>query len=154
MESNSRQQFGRRVAALRRLRLLSQDRVAKLAGVSQKTVSAIELYGRGDPRFEFTLESADKIAKALGYEVWQLLLPIPDDLDTVEPDASGFRRLITALDRLIVNYAKAPLDTRQYIDGIAERDARYLNESRIHPSLSKPLAAAPLKPPRTPRRSR
>jgi transcriptional regulator with XRE-family HTH domain len=95
---------------------MSQAQVAKAAHVSQKTVSAIELYGRGDFRIEYTMESAEGVARALGYEVWQLLLPVPDTLalDRAEPDGAGFRRMIVALECLILNYVKATTDGQRY----------------------------------------
>lgn len=143
MNTDSRRLFGRRVASLRQLRLMSQDKLAKLAGVSQKTVSNIERYGHGDPQVEFTLQSAESVAKVLGYEVWQLLLPIQDSLELPEPDVAGFRRMVTSLDRLISRYAQATAEGQRYIDSIAEREARYVVDDEIDPNLpSSGLSAA------------
>ncbi len=119
---------------------MSQEQLGKRAGVSQKTVSAIERYGHGDPQVEFTMESAECVATALGYEVWQLLLPVDDSLDLPEPDVAGFRRMITQLDRLIRNYSRASLEGQRYIDSIAERETRYASEaeSEDRREISKP----------------
>ncbi|WP_106392535.1 helix-turn-helix domain-containing protein [Enhygromyxa salina] len=77
--------FGKRLRELREGQQLSQERIAKLAGLSADTISRIEL-GRISP----TLDTMVKIGRALGLPVLGL---IRDDFDRPDELAALIREL-------------------------------------------------------------
>ena len=64
-------QIGKNLKKLRRKKGLSQDRLSKLADISYNTVIKLESGGITNP----TIETLQKIAKALGVSVDDLLKP-------------------------------------------------------------------------------
>ncbi len=64
-------QIGKNLKKLRKKKGLSQDRLSKLADISYNTVIKLESGGITNP----TIETLQKIAKALGVSVDDLLRP-------------------------------------------------------------------------------
>jgi len=67
---STRALFGRNVRTLRRLREMSQEDLAELAGIYRSHVTLIE---RGE--INFTVDTMEAIAHAMGLEVMDLLDP-------------------------------------------------------------------------------
>jgi transcriptional regulator with XRE-family HTH domain len=70
LKLTTRELFGRNVRTLRRLRDMSQEVLADLAGIYRSHVTLIE---RGE--INFTVDVMEKIAHAMGLEVRDLLDP-------------------------------------------------------------------------------
>lgn len=88
----------------------NQVQLAKRSGVNQKTISNI-LNGRNTP----TLDILDQIAAAFGLNVWHLILPdLPADL------VNG-----GTIERLFENFIASGEKGREYINHVAEREAKY-----------------------------
>ena len=71
MEDTTIQQLLGRLKALRAARGLTQEQFAEESGISYKYYQAVEAGRKRDLR----LSTLDRLAKAHGLEVWQLLLP-------------------------------------------------------------------------------
>jgi transcriptional regulator with XRE-family HTH domain len=67
---NAKQVFSRNVGLVRRLRNLSQERLAEIAELHRTYVGQIE---RGD--VTPTLDAAERVAHALNLELWEVLHP-------------------------------------------------------------------------------
>jgi transcriptional regulator with XRE-family HTH domain len=67
---NAKQVFSRNVGLVRRLRNLSQERLAEIAELHRTYVGQIE---RGD--VTPTLDAAERLAHALNLELWEVLHP-------------------------------------------------------------------------------
>lgn len=89
---------------------LSEERLAKKAGVAQKTINKML-----NQTSEATLGTVEKIAAAFGATSWQLIMPdLPLEL------------LSSAkLERLYDHYIKSSREGRDYIDHVAERESQY-----------------------------
>lgn len=119
MTPTARELLARRLKALRLQRGWSQRDLMQASGVSQKTISNIEQAGKLDSNFTF--ESAEQLAQAFDYQVWQLLIPYGIDLGVDE-----FKQWVTGADRLLKNYAEASQEGRQFIERTAERESQYV----------------------------
>lgn len=67
---NAKQVFSRNVGLVRRLRNISQERLAEIAKLHRTYVGQIE---RGD--VTPTLDAAERVAHALNLELWEVLHP-------------------------------------------------------------------------------
>jgi transcriptional regulator with XRE-family HTH domain len=67
---NAKQVFSRNVGLVRRLRNLSQERLAEVAELHRTYIGQIE---RGD--VTPTLDAAERVAHALNLELWEVLHP-------------------------------------------------------------------------------
>lgn len=67
---NAKQVFSRNVGLVRRLRNLSQEKLAEIAELHRTYVGQIE---RGD--VTPTLDAAERVAHALNLELWEVLHP-------------------------------------------------------------------------------
>ncbi|WP_082507357.1 helix-turn-helix domain-containing protein [Duganella sp. Root336D2] len=67
---NAKQVFSRNVGLVRRLRNLSQEKLAEIADLHRTYVGQIE---RGD--VTPTLDAAERVAQALNLELWEVLHP-------------------------------------------------------------------------------
>lgn len=124
---NSRLLFASRLRPLRKLRAISQGRLARQLGFAQSTISEIENFQESG--VEFSLEKAELISRALGYELWQMLLPVDYRLDIDDPEGFGvsdFRRAISRLSALINCYSELSEEDQQRVNTYT-RDL--LNES-------------------------
>ena len=88
----------------------SNRKLGELSGISDRYIGMIR---NGDNKA--TVDVADALAKPFGLTGWQLIIPGLD----IEAAANG------RIDKLVRNYQKAPPASRDYIDGIAARDAKY-----------------------------
>ena len=93
MESMTRV-FGRRVKAYRRRRGLTQDELARIAGIDNKYVGSIER-GEKAPSFEV----AERLARALKVEYHQLFLPDHLALGQMEQTLKAMAGDLDAIDR-------------------------------------------------------
>ena len=66
----AKESFSRNIGLARRLKKLSQEKVAEMADLHRTYVGQIE---RGD--VTPTLDAAERIAHALGIELWEVLRP-------------------------------------------------------------------------------
>jgi transcriptional regulator with XRE-family HTH domain len=89
---------------------ISKEELAKRSGVSERMVAYILAKDRTP-----TIETTAQLAQAFGLHSWELLLP---DLAT-NLEAAG------KLDRLIKNYSASSDKGREYIDRVAEKEAKY-----------------------------
>jgi len=91
----------------------SQEKFSKDIGVSQKTVSNI-LHAIENKR-NIRLDTIESVAKGLGIETWQLLVPeMPIDLI-----------LNHRLTKLITSFKNADEDGRDFITRVAEKESEY-----------------------------
>lgn len=87
--------------------------LAKKSGVTDRMIGYILAKERNP-----SVEIADQLAKPFGLNGWHLLIPgLP-----VELAKSG------KLDKLIANYSHSSDSGREYIDSVAEREAKYENK--------------------------
>ncbi|MBH1745227.1 helix-turn-helix transcriptional regulator [Stenotrophomonas maltophilia] len=92
----------------------TQAKVAKRAGLAQRSVGNVVTYGTTHETSP-TLRTVDGIADAYGVPVWMLLLDqVP--LEVLQSPELG---------RLIDNYVKAPASARANIDRVADAEVRY-----------------------------
>ncbi|PJL25917.1 hypothetical protein B9Y64_15445 [Stenotrophomonas maltophilia] len=92
----------------------TQAKVAKRAGLAQRSVGNVVTYGTTHETSP-TLRTVDGIADAYGVPVWMLLLDqVP--LEVLQSPE---------LARLIDNYIKAPASARANIDRVADAEVRY-----------------------------
>lgn len=70
LTQNAKHVFSRNVGLVRRLRNLSQERLAEIAELHRTYVGQIE---RGD--VTPTLDAAERVAHALNLELWEVLHP-------------------------------------------------------------------------------
>lgn len=93
---------------------LSQQKLAKRAGLAQRTVSDLLSYGRTSSKSP-TLSTIEKIAASFDVPTWLIQVPhLPDDL------LRSHR-----LSRLVENYVEAPERGRENVDRIAESEMHY-----------------------------
>jgi transcriptional regulator with XRE-family HTH domain len=108
----------------------TQEKLARQAGVNQKTISNIVSTDKFD--ISPTLESIDRIAFVFGLPVWHLCLPdLPLD-----------QLVSTRIERLVRDYLTATGERREEILRVAEREAHYSRLERA-PDASPAPAAAP-----------
>lgn len=67
---NAKQTFSQNIGLVRRLKNLSQEKLAEMANLHRTYVGQIE---RGD--VTPTLEAAERVAQALDLELWEVLQP-------------------------------------------------------------------------------
>jgi len=94
---------------------IKQAALAKLSGVSQKTISDLLNYGNNvskSPR----LDTLNKLAEALGTTAWLLQIENDPPLDLL---------LNKRIEKLVENYVEAPELGRETVDRIAESEVRY-----------------------------
>ena len=90
--------------------------LATKSGISLRMIAYI-LSGQKKP----TTKTIEALAKAFGVKVWQLLIP-------------GLRpELIKSgkLDSLVKNYSQTSEKGREWIDHVAEQEAKYSNDKRV-----------------------
>jgi len=96
----------------------SQTALAKKLGVSQKTISNINIQieeGR-----QIRLDTIQTIANSLKIDMWKLFVPnIPVDL-----------LLNKELNKVIENYISAPPESQEYIKRVAEKEASYSKKNK------------------------
>lgn len=107
-----------------RMLISNLQALIKTTGISQADLAA---KSRISPRYIGyilahekipTVRMVDALARVFGLEGWQLLVPeLPTDLA-----ANG------KLARLVQNYMKSPAAARDYINHVAEQEAKYLTE--------------------------
>ena len=95
---------------MRRGKLVQRD-LAKMSGVSQRTISNICNPDGPSP----TLESVDAVAAAFGLDGWHLIMP------TLVDDLAGD----TTIAALFSAYEHASAEGRRHIVRVAEREAEY-----------------------------
>lgn len=89
--------------------------VAERSGVSPRMVAYVIKGERS-----CTLEIAEQLAGAFGFQVWHLLLPgIADNLFRPE-----------SLQKLYENYISSQPDGRKLISDVAEREAKYATSKK------------------------
>lgn len=113
--------FARRLRVLRKLRAISQAELAKRAGVAQSTIFEIE--NVDESGIEFLIRKAELVARVLGYEFWQLILPINDRLDLDDPESFGvsdLRRSINRLTSLVNCYSELKEEDQQKVNSFAK----------------------------------
>ena len=111
----TRQTLAQNLRYLMKLRGWSEADCAKHAKVSQKTVNNVL-----NAKHTTSIDTADALARAFGLTGWHLLLPnLPDDL-----------RQSPSVGRLIESYVKASAKGRDYIDRVAEQEAKYGNHEK------------------------
>lgn len=100
----SKRILAQRIKELRKSKDLNQRELAKRAGVSQKTISNLENLEafREAPK----LDIVEKVASALGVELWQLFVP-------------------PSTGKLVDNYIHASAEGQQSINRVAELEAKY-----------------------------
>lgn len=94
---------------------MSIEELARRSGVSERMIAYIMAHERKP-----TLDTAESLAKAFGLAGWQLLVP---DLP-VHLAKTG------KLEQLLRNYSRASEKGREYIDHVAEHEARYRDERK------------------------
>lgn len=100
----------RNLRHLMRKEKLSEQALAKRAGVAQKTINKI-LNNQSAP----TLDTISRLAAAFGLNNWHLIMPnLPDELISSKD-----------LERLYKSYILASQEGREYIVHAAEREAEY-----------------------------
>ncbi len=100
------------VRALMRANGMTVKALAAKSGVSERHIKYV-FSGERTP----TVDVADALAKPFGIKGWQLMMPnLPADIAK-----SG------QLDQLIDRYAKSNEQGRDYIDRVAEKEAKYGN---------------------------
>ena len=93
---------------------VSQDELAKRAGISQRAVGYLVNYRDEHDRHP-TTQTVEALARAFDVEVWQLMMPdMP--LDLIQSKRMA---------RLIENYRDAPEGGRAQVERIAESEVRY-----------------------------
>ena len=108
--------FANNLRLLMRLSAVNQTELAKMSGVSQKTISNI-LKGTQTP----TIETADLLAAAFGLEGWHLIMPnLPSDLVSSP-----------TIEALFSSFLGASAGGREMIIKVAEREAEYNKKDAI-----------------------
>lgn len=93
---------------------LSQEGLAKRAGISQRAVGYLVNYRDAQDRHP-TTQTIAAIAQAFDLEVWQLMMPnLPLELVRSK-----------RLARLIENYVDAPDSGRAQVERVAESEVKY-----------------------------
>jgi len=102
----SRLTIARNIKSLREHRQLSQKELARMAGVSQRTVSNIE---NADSEITPTTDSVEAVAGAFGLMLFHVAMPLSIDilLD------------IGSLNRMINTFAHVDKDGRETIERVA-----------------------------------
>jgi transcriptional regulator with XRE-family HTH domain len=114
MESNPTLALADNVRRLMADTGLSQEGLAKRAGISQRAVGYLVNYRDAQDRHP-TTQTIAAIALAFDLEVWQLMMPnLPFELVRSK-----------RLARLIENYVDAPESGRAQVERIAESEVRY-----------------------------
>ena len=70
LPTTAKETFSQNVGLMRRVKNLSQEKLAEMANLHRTYVGQIE---RGD--VTPTLEAAERVAQALGLELWEVLQP-------------------------------------------------------------------------------
>jgi transcriptional regulator with XRE-family HTH domain len=105
-----RETLARNLRYIMKIEKLSEEALAKKAGVSQKQINNIL-----NRQHAATIDTLDKIAAAFGLTNWQLMLPnLPDDLISSPSIAKLYKSYINSSD-----------EGRELIDRLAEREAHY-----------------------------
>jgi transcriptional regulator with XRE-family HTH domain len=93
----------------------SEPALARLSGVSQKTINNILNH-----RTSVTLDNIELIAQVYGLYGWHLIMPnLPDDLITSP-----------SLDQLYRSYAAASDEGRRHINMVADREAQFTEQKK------------------------
>lgn len=109
-KSSTAENFANNLRLLMRLSDVNQTKLAKMSGVSQKTISNI-LKEEQTP----TIETAQLLASAFGLEGWHLIMPnLPTDLVTS-----------STIESLFTSFLGASAGGREMIIKVAEREAEY-----------------------------
>lgn len=107
---NPRDTLAHNLVALMKLHDISQNQLAKMSGVDQKTICNI-VNTKNAPK----LDKVDAIAAAFGLQAWHLIIPnLPEEL------MNG-----GTIERLMRNFLAADRNGREYINHVAEREAEY-----------------------------
>lgn len=110
-----RETLARNINALMTKRRMKQHDLAKVSGVSQRTISNLCNPDGPSP----TLDSVDAVAKAFGLEGWHLIIP------TLIDELSG----ATTIAGLFDAYSHATDEGKRHILRVAEREAEYRSAS-------------------------
>jgi len=94
--------IGKAIKVLRKQKQLSQEELARTAGVTQAALSHIE---RGKRPGEATLE---KISAALGVSVSLIYMMSIDETDVPTENADVYQKLFPHIQQLILGLAKKP----------------------------------------------
>lgn len=114
MESNPTLALAENVRRLMTDAELSQEGLAKRAGISQRAVGYLVNYKDAQDRHP-TTQTIAAIALAFDLQVWQLMMPnLPFELVRSK-----------RLAKLIENYVDAPESGRAQVERIAESEVRY-----------------------------
>lgn len=115
-----RETLARNLRHLMEMENLSEPALAKRSGVSQRTINNILRIEKAP-----TLDTVDKLAAAFGLNLWHLIMPsLPEDL-VRSP----------SLEKLYRAYIKASPDGREYIDRVAEREAKFSTDDNGNAAL-------------------
>jgi transcriptional regulator with XRE-family HTH domain len=105
-----REALARNVKHLMSIHNQSEEDLAKISGVSQKTINNVV-----NQRTATSLDNIEKLAAAWGLTGWQLIIPsLPDEL-------IGSGRIA----KIYQNYVGSSPDGRKHIEMVAEREAAY-----------------------------
>lgn len=88
----------------------SQPDLARVSGVAQTTISAIE-----NAKHKASIEKVESLARAFRMPTWALLMP---DIDPALFRGNGLNKIVNA-------YIALPQDGRNEIARVSEREARY-----------------------------
>ncbi|MBK1725697.1 helix-turn-helix domain-containing protein [Halorhodospira neutriphila] len=91
----------------------TQERLAKLAGVSQRTISNMLRPESGHTR---TLNSLKSVASVYGLKAWTLMIP-DQSLDAL---LAGKR-----MERVVYSYSHADDEGKRYIERVSEKEFAY-----------------------------
>lgn len=104
----TRETFVKNLKLLMERRGYSQHELSRRSGVAQRTIGKI-LKGETTP----SVETADKLSRAFGLNLWHLIVPnLPDELID-NP----------SIEKLFNSWMVADDDGREYIERTAEREA-------------------------------
>lgn len=93
-----------------RARKISKQTLAEKSGVSERMIGYILAKERKP-----TIEIAEMLAQPFGLTSWQIIMPgLPVELTNGDN-----------LEKLYENYAHSSADGREYIDRVAEQEAKY-----------------------------
>jgi transcriptional regulator with XRE-family HTH domain len=121
MITNTKNILVHRFKMLREQRGWSTYELARFSKLAQKTIWKIE-----NEDVAFSLETAEQLARAFGYELWQLLIPLTDEIDSTK-----LKTLTKGLTHLISNYSQTDAEGRVFLEQMAEREARRANVDKL-----------------------
>lgn len=124
MVTKTKKMLARRFRMLREERSWSTHDLKRVSGVSQKTIWNIEHADETD--ISFTLDNAERLAHAHGYELWQLLIPLHEAQERTE-----FKAVALGLVKLVRDYSQTDAEGRLFLEQMAEREARRVNVDKL-----------------------